>query len=51
MAYISYAANGSTFEFLIVQFVDGDLEVSSSLEFDKSGTLSVDSAYVKRLGG
>jgi len=36
VTYISYAADGGTFEFLVIQLVDGDFEVSSSLEFHES---------------
>ena len=38
--YISQAANASSFKILIVQLVNGDLQVSSGLEFHESSAVS-----------
>lgn len=38
---ISQAANASSFEILIVQFVDGDFQVSGGLEFHESFAIAV----------
>lgn len=38
--YVSQAANASSFEVLIVQFVNGDFEVSGCLEFHEASAVS-----------
>lgn len=42
--YISQAANASSFEFLIVQLVNGDFQVSGGLKFHESSAVNEDLA-------
>ena len=38
--YVSHAANASSFKILIVQLINGDLQVSGGLEFHESSAIS-----------
>ena len=40
--YISEAANASAFEILIIQFVDGDFEVSGCLKLHESSAVNTE---------
>lgn len=40
--YISEAANASSFEILIVQFVNGDFQISGCLKFHKTSAVNDD---------